>query len=246
MSADAVLIWSVLWAGRMAGNKEIYKHYREMGKPIIVADVGSLQRGHTWKIALDHINGLGYYGHQQDLDPDRPKKLGLKLEEAKNHRSEILIASQHRQSLQTENVNLERWISSTCDKIRLHSDRLIVLRPHPRSNLDRRLLPSGIVLENPQKISGSYDSFDFDPRYHAVINYNSGPGILAAIAGARTIVDDSSLARPVSISIPKIEEPYTVDRHRWFLEITHTEYTVDEIRQGLWLKRLNTRLRILE
>jgi hypothetical protein len=74
---------------------------------------------------------------------------------------------------------------------------------------------------------------------HAVVNYNSGPGIQAAIAGVRPLTDSSSLAHPVGINWNEIEQPYTVDRDLWLTQICHTEYTVQEIQQGLWLKRLH-------
>jgi hypothetical protein len=31
MTADALLIWSVLWSGRMAANQAVYQHYRSLG-----------------------------------------------------------------------------------------------------------------------------------------------------------------------------------------------------------------------
>ena len=88
----------------------------------------------------------------------------------------------------------------------------------------------------------TYDAFDMQFDCHAMVNYNSGPGIQAAIAGIRPIVDSSSLAHPVSVSIQNIERPYDINREQWLVEICHTEYTVEEIAQGLWLKRLRDRL----
>jgi hypothetical protein len=78
--------------------------------------------------------------------------------------------------------------------------------------------------------------------YHTVINYNSGPGIQAAITGVPVLVDSTSLAHPVGIDISEIDAPEQKDRYQWFVEICHTEYTVDELRNGLWLKRLKEKL----
>jgi hypothetical protein len=99
-------------------------------------------------------------------------------------------------------------------------------------------LASNIHREDPKKLDGTYDSFNIHFDYHAVVNYNSGPGIQAAIAGARPITHESSLASPVSVDIASIDQPYTTDRHNWLTEICHTEYTLDEIKQALWLKRI--------
>ena len=50
MNADAALIWSVLWYGKMSGNKKVWDHYRQQNKPVIVIEVGGLLRNKTWKL----------------------------------------------------------------------------------------------------------------------------------------------------------------------------------------------------
>lgn len=236
---DAAIIWSALWHGRMAPNKKVYEQYRAQGKPVIIADVGALYRGETWKIALNHINRLGYYGHTENLDMDRPRKLGISLAINLSKNPAILIAAQHRFSLQLANQNHEDWIMDQIAEIRSVSDRPIVIRPHPRSPLQMDTLNPTITIEKPQKVANTYDSFDMHFDYHAVVNYCSGPGIQAAISGTRPIVGTYSLAAPVSVSIGDLDKPYDIDRDQWLVEICHTEYTLQEIKQGLWLKRLS-------
>lgn len=244
LECDAAIVWSVLWAGRMAGNRTVYEHYRSLGKPVIVIDVGTLNRGVTWKIGVNHINGLGEFAQKLNLDPNRPKQLGVNLQPPGARRKEILIACQHRNSLQMTGVDTEQWITTTYEQLKQHTDRPVVLRPHPRSPVAVDRLPRGLIHERPRQVPNTYDSFDFDTNYHAVINYSSGPGILAAIAGTPPVVHTSSLAYPVSISIEQIEQPYTIDRSQWLIEIAHTEYTIEEIASGLWLKRLSEILQI--
>ena len=94
------------------------------------------------------------------------------------------------------------------------------------------------MVQKPNQLAGTYDSFDMGLDYHAIINYNSGPGIQAAIGGVRPIVDQSSLAWPVGRPYHEIEDPYTVDRETWLTQICHTEYTVEEIQQGMWIPRI--------
>jgi hypothetical protein len=237
-NCDAAIIWSALWHGRMAPNKRIYEHYRAQNKPVIIADVGALYRGETWKIALNHINRLGYYGHTENLDMDRPRKLGISLAINLSKNPAILIAAQHRFSLQLENQNHEAWIMDQVNKIRTVSDRPIVIRSHPRSPLQIGTLLDTITIEKPAKIADTYDSFDMHFDYHAVVNYCSGPGIQAAISGTRPIVGTHSLALPVSVAIQDLDKPYTIDRDQWLVEICHTEYTLKEIKEGKWIQRL--------
>lgn len=239
MNADAAVIWSVLWYGRMAPNREIYYHFRKQNKPVFIVEVGTLQRNITWKISLNHVNSLGQYAHLENLDLDRPNKLGVKLEHQCNNNGKILIASQHSHSLQVaELTSQEHWINQQLQTIRAHSDRPIVVRPHPRSRIDITKLPAGIEIQQPKKIKDTYDSFDFSLDYHAVVNYNSGPGIQAAVHGVRTCVDKTSLAYPVSIDLQNIEGTYDIDRSLWFVQLCHTEYLVSELTAGIWYERL--------
>ena len=104
------------------------------------------------------------------------------------------------------------------------------------------MLPQDIKIEQPLLQPNTYDSSDIHFDYHAVINYSSGPGIQAAIAGTRPIVDASSLAYPVGVDIKDIEQHYSVDREQWLTQICHTEYTLEELQKGTWLKRIEPAL----
>jgi hypothetical protein len=242
LDADAAVIWSVLWSGRMSANKTVYEHYRTQNKPVIVVDVGALYRGETWKIAINCITAAGYYGHTENLDRDRPRKLGISLAINLSRNPRIVVAAQHARSLQVVALpSTEAWIIDQVQKLQQATDRPIVIRPHPRSrlNTDRmQCLPKNVIIEHPQKLLNTYDSYNLAFDCHAIVNYNSGPGIQAALAGTRPIVDRTSLASPVGIDIQDIELPYTVDRDQWLTEICHTEYTLKEIEQGQWITRL--------
>ena len=237
---DVAVIWSVLWSGRMIGNHLIYNSYRYSNKPIIIIEVGNLFRNKTWRVSLGHVNSLGFFGNSTNLDPDRPKKLGIDIKEPQIHRrSEILIAAQHQQSLQWEaQPPMHQWVIQTVNKIRKYSNRKIKLRPHPRSKINLLHFETDIEIEIPQKVVGTYDDFDIDYSYHCVINHNSGPAVQAAINGIPVICDSSSLAGKISGKFEEIEKIQLPDRSQWFLELCHTEWTVDEIRQGIPLSRL--------
>ena len=244
--SDAVIIWSVLWAGRMAANQAVWSHYRSLGRSVIIIDVGALYRGETWKIAINAITANGYYGHTENLDWNRPRKLGISLAINVSRNPRIVIAAQHARSQQVVGlVSMEGWVVDQVERLRAVTDRPIVVRPHPRSPLNSAglvHLPQDVIIEQPQKIDNSYDSYNLAFDCHAIVNHNSGPGIQAALAGTRPMVDSTSLAHPVSIDLHDIEQPYTADRDKWLVEICHTEYTVEEIQQGSWLRRLDAQL----
>jgi len=238
MDCDYAVIWSVLWDGRLASNQRVYEHYKHYGKPVIVIDVGALNRGVTWKIAVNNINALGYYGHTKNLDSDRPAKLGLYLAKQTENNGKICIATQHRRSEQVKGIDIENWVVKTFYNLREYTDRPVIIRPHPRCTINMDTLPQDVAVEIPKKVTDTYDSFDLDYNWYALINYNSGPGIQGALAGCPIIVNESSLAYPVSMELRDLEMPYKLNREQWLIEISHTEYTVDEIGAGLWYKRL--------
>ena len=236
MNSDIAMIWSVLWAGRMAPNQHIYEHYRQQGRPVIILEVGSLLRNTTWKVCLNNINAQGFFGHCTDLDLDRPKKLGITLGKSQRQGDHVLVALQHEQSLQLKGVDYPDWIANTLKKLRAVTDRACLLRPHPRSRLD--ITRFGLEINLPKKIAQTYDSFDIDYQCHAVINYNSGVGVQAALSGTRVCVDNSSLAREVAVDLDQIDSNIEPDRAQWLIEICHTEWLREEIEQGIWVKRL--------
>jgi hypothetical protein len=243
MDCDMVLLWSVLWHGRMAANQRAYLHYKQLGRTIIVADVGALYRGETWKVALNHITAEGYYGHKENLDWDRPRKLGISLAINLSRNPAILLAGQHPKSLQASSLgSQEIWASEQFQRLRKITDRPILYRPHPRATVYKDRLPKNLVVIDPKPVQGTYDHFDLHFDYHAVVNHNSGPGIQAGIAGTRPIVDVTSLAHPVSVTLQDLDKPYIVDRDLWLVEICHTEYTIKELSQGMWMHRLGLNL----
>lgn len=239
---DIEVIWSVLWHGRMAGNQMIYERSQKSGKPVLIIEVGNLMRGKSWRISLDHIHGLGKFGNDRDLDSQRIKFLGLEMRKFKeNRKKEILIACQHQKSLQWQGQpKLIFWIDQTVREIRRYTDRPIAVRPHPRSPLQGML--KGVRIETPVKIQNTYDDFNLVYDYHCIINHNSGVSVAAAIQGTPVITDFTSLAYPVSDVIEHVDNPQLPDREDWFLKLCHTEWLVEEIRQGVPFLRLMSEL----
>jgi hypothetical protein len=207
-------------------------------KPILIIEVGNLNRGHSWRVSLNHINGLGIFANTDNLDSARPRILGINLKPVERHRqSNILIATQHERSLQWQGMpSMKQWCESMIKQIQSKTSRKIVVRPHPRSPFPLQI--PNVTVEQPQKITNSYDDFDISYNHHCVINHNSGPAVQAAINGVPVLCDSSSLAGELSISWKNLENPSLPDREEWFLKLCHTEWTVVEIQQGIPLARL--------
>jgi hypothetical protein len=241
------VIWSVLWHGRMAGNRSIWEQNIRQSKPTIVLEVGGIKRGTTWKVGINGINRTAYFG-EQDNDRTRADSLGLVCKPWRSDGDFILICGQHDKSLQWQHMpQMSNWLLDTVKTIQKHTDRPIVFRPHPRCPLpDIEKEFKNVYRQVPTKLAGTYDDFDmkFD-NIHATISYSSNPGIHSIINGVPAFVGTSSLAYDVGNDIDflhDIEEPHMGARQHWLNNYAHTEWTIEEISQGLPLKRLTSKL----
>lgn len=237
-AADAAVIWSMLWAGRMRNNRAVYEHFQQQGRPVIVAEVGMIQRNRTWKLGLGGTEFENYPAHVDDNQ--RASRLGIRLQPWKTSGSNIVIACQRTDSEQWHGQPpLNQWLSNTVDAIRRYSDRPIIVRPHPRGSVP---VIAGCCIEKPRHISNTYDDFDFASslgNVWAVVNHNSGPGSQAIINGVPAFVDQTSLASPVgNLDFSTIETPQCPDRESWSNWLAHSEWTTDEIKAGSPLERL--------
>lgn len=236
LSADVAVIWSMLWKGRMAGNHQVWQHFQKHKRPVLVLEVGILNRGQTWKLGIGGT-GLNNYS-MHDLDATRPFKLGLKLLPWRDVGNHVIIALQRTDSQQWNDQSAD-WLQQTVSQLKQHTDRDIVIRPHPRQPLQA---PSGCRLQIPSKLIGTYDDFDFDlglAQAWAVINWCSGPGVRAVMNGVPAFVGPQSLAAPVAnLDLSDIENPQRPDRQQWLINLAHTEWTLDELTSGYPLMRL--------
>ena len=239
------VIWSILFNGRMAGNRSIWQQNQKQKKPTIVLEVGGIKRGTTWKVGLNGINRDAYFGDSNN-DDSRKHLLGLLEKPWRTNGEYILIAGQHDKSLQWQGMpRMSNWFLNTYDEIRKHTDRPIIFRPHPRCRLEH--IERGlkhVYRQEPQHVNGTYDSFDmgFD-NIHCTVSYSSNPGIHSVIEGVPAFVSTHSLAYDVANDIDflhDIESPIEPDRTQWLNDYAWTEFTIDEISQGIPLKRLTT------
>jgi len=239
------VIWSVLWNGRMAANKAIWERAARERRPVIVLEVGALQRNTLWKMGVGGVNNDAYFGPRAN-DRQRADKLGLTLDPWRTNDGPILFACQHNNSAQWNSpASQERWTTETIETIRKHTDRQIILRQHPRCPIRFKNLPANTILQLPKKIPNTYDDYDFDvSRAYAVINWSSNPGIIAAMRGVPVFTSFSSLAWSVAnLDVNKINNPDTPDRRQWLNDLAHTEWTTEEIATGEPIARLTSVLK---
>ena len=247
MDADVAVIWSVLWNGRMAGNKKVWDHFKSKNKPVIVLEVGGIKRGLTWKVALGGVNRDAFFTESGN-NSDRATSMGLSATPWKSDGEFILICTQHTKSLQWERQpDINKWLDTVVTDIRKYSSRPILVRQHPRCPIkDIEGVYENVYQQHPVLIKNSYDDYDINfDNIHAVVNWSSNPGPQAILAGVPAFVGTSSIAYAVGNDIDfmhDIEIPLMPDRTQWINDYAWTEYTLDEISNGLPLNNLTSNL----
>jgi len=142
---------------------------------------------------------------------------------------------------------MSQWVMDTIDEIKKHTDRPIIFRPHPRCTLPHiEHEYTNVIRQDPTKIDGTYDDFDMGfNNIWATVSYSSNPGIHSVLNGVPAFVSNHSLAYDVGNDIDflhDIENPLRPERQQWLNDYAWTEWTIEEISQGLPLKYLTSKL----
>jgi len=245
--ADVAVIWSVLWSGRMSGYRPIWNRYTNKNKAVVVIEVGGIKRNETFKIAINGINREADFANQQ-FDDDRWKKFNISLRPWKQTGDNIIICGQHSNSHQwRNNPPMTKWIEEQIQKIREHTEKPIVIRPHPRHRvaIDTTKFRN-VKIIGPKRDHNTYDDTDLNKAFEnawTVINHSSNPAIQAVFNGIPVFVSESSLCYDIGNSDYKdIENPVMPDRQNWCNQLSYTEWFPDEIEQGIPWQRIKKRL----
>tara|TARA_B100000989_G_scaffold93263_1_gene67686 strand:+ start:49263 stop:50117 length:855 start_codon:yes stop_codon:yes gene_type:complete len=238
MDADVALIWSVLWYGKMAGNKRVWDHYREQNKPVVVIEVGGLIRNGTWKLGINGINRDADFAVEDYMPSDRLSKFGIVLQRWKEEGEYVLICGQHGHSQQWIGMpDMDTYYKNTITEVRKYTDKPIVVRSHPRFREGLHWAcdsewykKQGVTWNIPKHIQQTYDSFDLEhmlKHTHCTISYSSNAGISSVIAGVPAIVSEHSLAYEVGTEMNEwLSKP---DRANWINKMSYIEWFPHEI-----------------
>ena len=244
---DIAVIWSVLWMGRMQDYRFIWNRYKKQNKPVVVIEVGGIKRNETWKIGINGVNREADYA-LEDLDENRWNKFNIDLKPWKNDGENIILCGQHHRSHQwRNNPPMQKYFENQINEIRAHTDRHIIVRPHPRNSfiIDTKKFKN-ISLQYPIRDRATYDDTDFEKilkKAYSVVNYSSNPAMTAAFNGVPIFVSEASLSYDVANpDFSTLNNPVKPDRTQWANKLAHTEWWIEEIREGTPWRRLKKKL----
>ena len=158
------------------------------------------------------------------LDPDRT-----------NQQGHVLICMQRDGGFAMKQINPIEWLDQKLAQIRTHSQRPIVIRPHPGAyhprDFKKYLQQPGLSVVDPVK---SRLTDNLRNAWCAVF-FNSSASVAAVCAGIPIFVDDSSCVSwaVANKDLAQIDNPQCFDRTQWIWDLAAAHWTDQDSEQGL-------------
>lgn len=177
-----------------------------------------------------------YFWNQPD--PDRWKKisrdLNINLRDWRTMGDHILICTQRNGGWSMQGLNVVAWLNQTITELRKYTDRPIIVRGHPGDREAKKYLNVKTKTWTLSKNDSILEDFK---NAHAVITYNSSPGVASSIEGIPAFVTDptpqTSQAYDVAnVGLEKIENPELRDRQPWIEKIAMCHWKFEETGSG--------------
>ncbi len=155
----------------------------------------------------------------------------------------ILVCMQKVGDASLRGADVFDWTEQTVNNLRNHTDRKIIIRPHPlyrKSSLHNLLKEKVLRFADVHWQEADVRKPNFVPivdqlkNAWCTVTYSSGTGIDAVINGIPNIACDSgSMVYDVSSKeISEVENPYIGDKTEWTNKISHCQWSVDEFISG--------------
>jgi len=155
----------------------------------------------------------------------------------------ILLCMQKVGDASLRGADIFSWTEQTVKEIRQHTERQIIVRPHP---LYRKKTQHANCKEtvceyfNVQWQEADVTQKGFVPiqkqlqNAWCTVTYSSGTGIDAVLNGIPNIAcDTGSMVHDVSSTdIKQVEEPYRGDKKEWTNKIAHCQWSIEEFESG--------------
>lgn len=150
--------------------------------------------------------------------------------------SHILITLQRPLGWSMRGLNLESWLDTTFNKIRMHSDRPIRIRWHPG---DWKAFPRYAALLKKYNARLSSQETDINKDLvgcWAVVCHNSTPSAVASIEGIPAFITDEpkwcQAGDVANTDFSLLENPVLPDRELWIRKLAQCHWSFDDLRSG--------------
>lgn len=203
----------------------VIREHQSNGNKVIICETGYLKRGdgegHYYAVGLDGLNGRADFKNKS-MPSDRFDELQIELKPWRTTGSHVLICGQVPWDASVDHIDFKEWQRESVRTLKKLTDRPLVFRQHPA-------------------IDGSKKPLQEDLKdCWAVVTFNSNSAVEAAISGIPVFVaDEGSMAGPIANwNLEDIENPKTPDRHQWACDLSYSQWTPAEMKEGKTWKHL--------
>jgi hypothetical protein len=196
-----------------------------------------------FRIALGSPTGAGEYFNTNspgDRWTTLRELLGIEVKDWRRSGDVVLFCGQADRGWQYNNPEpFQAWFKKEVVKIRRHTDREIVFRPHPAAaNHDHDWLRRHRVSVSDDRLGRNL--YRVLANEWAMATFSSGAAVDSVVSGIPTFcASDECIARDVcNQDYALLESPTLFDRTQWLYDSAYTSWFIDEIREGAPLKRI--------
>jgi hypothetical protein len=217
----------VVWGWRQ---HRVISTCRTAGRPILVMERGHIQPRMLW-------TSCGWGGLQNYATYPEPLDDGERFLEHFGHhlkpydpgKDYVLLCGQVRGDASIGNLDIEAWGQATTDVL-VRRGHAVRYRPHPLSvRKADNWHPKGSDLSLGRTLEEDLRGA------RACVIYSSTAGVEAAFAGVPVVaLDKGAMAWPIASTslVQPFRIPVEVDRLRWAIRLSWTQWTSDEIASG--------------
>lgn len=207
---------------------EIIRKQDQAGKQTLVLERGYVRRDEYYAAGWGGLNGRANFRNQY-CDPDRWNQLKVALTPwQQEHGSHFLLVGQVPSDASVQNVDFFDWCAKTAQRLRKLAPAMpVVFRPHPLA-LDRTPEIFGT------KRSNNSLMHDID-NAAMVVTYNSNTGVDAILSGRPVYTEDIG-SMCWQLASKNLEEAFYPERayvEQWAYNLAYTQWTVEEMKDGL-------------
>jgi hypothetical protein len=172
------------------------------------------------------------------------KRFGARLAPWRKGGKHVLLVGQTLQGLSSQHVNIYQWYKETIAKVRKHTDREIVFRPHPRI---AKIRTSGSRIGKDKqafdRVVGQTRNFRRTQNFlleddlkdaWAVVTFTSNAAVTAALAGVPVFAaDPANMAWEVANhDLGQIDKPRQPERSGWAHRLAWSQFNCAEMADG--------------
>lgn len=226
VDSDFVVMW---------GPNPPFPHARELGKPVLMVDFPYWNRGGKDKTGREYykvsVNGQHPtpYIMQENHSSDRfIKTRGPAILPWREKGEYILFAGMGRKAANQNGYRQGEWEAITVKRLRKETDMRIVYRPKP----SKFRVPA---IETTEFDDGSSPIEEMVRNAHAVVCHHGNPTVVALAHGVPIFMNGpiGAASHLALFEFDKIKSPIFPDnREKFFNNLAHWQWSVDEIKSG--------------